>query len=284
MNSETSLSAGLPARSPVRNFVRNIGFYKFVAIEEPEIFRERLHALCTAHELKGTIIIASEGINAMLAGAAADCAAFVDALDTLSDLAELSDVEIKISDSAESPFKKMKVKIKPEIVTMRVGALDPATPNAAHLAPETFRDWLRSGEPMVVIDTRNDYECELGTFRGAINPDTRSFHEFPDYLRAHQDELNAQKVVMFCTGGIRCEKATRWMLQNDFNEVYQLDGGVLNYFARVEDAERDWEGDLFIFDERVGLDTNLNETGATLCRECGSPIAQEQNACGCQGA
>lgn len=264
--------------------VRNIGFYKFVAVADPETFRQRLEDLCNAHALKGTIIVASEGINAMLAGAPAGCDAFVAALDTLSDLADLSGLEIKTSDSAESPFKKMKVKIKPEIVTMRVGELDPSAPNAPHLAPETFRDWLRSGESMVVIDTRNDYEYELGTFRGALNPNTRSFHEFPDYLRAHQEELNAQKVVMFCTGGIRCEKATRWMLQNDFNEVYQLDGGVLNYFASVDDADKDWQGDLFIFDERVALDTRLNETPATLCRECGSPIARDQQACVCEAA
>jgi len=264
--------------------VRNIGFYKFVAIADPAVLAERLDALCNAHTLKGTIILATEGINAMLAGAPADCEAFIDALDTLGDLADLSDVAIKRSGSLESPFKKMKVKVKPEIVTMRTGPLDPGAPNAAHLAPETFRDWLRGGEDMVVIDTRNDYECELGTFRGAINPDTRAFHEFPDYLRAHRDELSSQKIVMFCTGGIRCEKATRWMLQNDFDEVYQLDGGVLNYFARVDDAQRDWEGELFIFDERVGLDTKLGETAATLCRGCGAPIPASVGACECAAA
>lgn len=270
MNTETNLA------------VRNIGFYKFVAITDPEKLRDRLAGLCQQYDLKGTIIVAEEGINAMLAGAPSQCDAFVAALANLCDLADLSDLEIKSSMSQHSPFKKMKVKIKPEIVTMRAGSLDPATPNAAHLAPETFRDWLRGDEEMVVIDTRNDYECELGSFRGAINPDTHSFHEFPDYLDAHRDTLNPKKIVMFCTGGIRCEKATRWMLQNDFDEVYQLDGGVLNYFARVDDAQRDWQGDLFVFDERVAVDTNLNETGASLCRECGAPIAGEQDACVCQ--
>jgi UPF0176 protein len=260
--------------------IRNIAFYKFVPIPRPDAMRERFAALCRAHELKGTIIVATEGINAMLAGAPAACERFVN---ELRGLAELSDVHVKASECSEPPFKKLVVKVKPEIVTMRTGPLDLDSKTGERLAPETFRDWLRSGEEMVVIDTRNDYECRLGSFRGAINPETSAFHEFPDYAREHREALADRKIVMFCTGGIRCEKATRWMLRDGFEQVYQLDGGVLNYFERIEDAHADWDGELFVFDQRVAVDTTLAETPTTLCSECGAPIPAEQRACDCAG-
>ncbi|MFP4598617.1 MAG: rhodanese-related sulfurtransferase [Persicimonas sp.] len=257
----------------------NLAFYRFTPIERPDELREQLETLCIELGLKGTIIVAEEGVNAMLAGEAEAAEGFVQAA---AGLDELADVPIKRSASSEVPFGRLDVKIKPEIVTMRAGPVDACGLTAEHLAPETFRDWLRSGEPMVVVDTRNDYEYRLGTFAGAINPDTDAFHEFPSFVEQHEGELRDQKVVMFCTGGIRCEKATSWMLERGIDEIYQLDGGVLNYFERIEDADRDWEGELFVFDRRVAVDTRLAETDTTLCTECGAPVkAATTPLCGC---
>lgn len=247
----------------------NLAFYKFVDLSEPDAVRDRLEELCLSLELKGTVIVAHEGINGMLAGAQQACDAFAQAV---RELEGLGDLEFKRSRSAEMPFGRLDVKVKPEIVTMRAGPVDVCARTGRHLPPETFRDWLREGEPMVVIDTRNDYEYRLGTFRGAINPNTQAFHEFPDFVDGRSDELDQRKVVMFCTGGIRCEKATSWMLERQFDQIYQLDGGVLNYFERVDDAERDWDGELFVFDGRVAVDTRLEETATTLCGGCGAPV------------
>lgn len=249
----------------------NLAFYKFVPLDDPQTLRDRLEELCDGLELRGTILLADEGINGMLAGAPQACARFEEAVGEFDELGELW---FKRSESREVPFGKLVVKVKPEIVTMRVDGVDACSTTGEHLPPETFRDWLRGGQDMVVIDTRNDYEYRLGTFKGAINPDTGAFHEFPDFVGAHKDELRERKVVMFCTGGIRCEKATSWMLDEGFGEVYQLEGGVLNYFERIADADQDWDGELFVFDGRVAVDTELAETDAALCAECGAPVCE----------
>jgi UPF0176 protein len=247
----------------------NLAFYKFTPLSDPDELRNQLDELCQSLELKGTILLAHEGINGMLAGAPTACDQFEQAARALEGLGELW---FKRSESDEQPFGKLVVKVKPEIVTMRVDGVDACSTTAEHLPAETFRDWLRSGEEMVVIDTRNDYEYQLGSFKGAINPNTGAFHEFPDYVKNHRDELASKKVVMFCTGGIRCEKATSWMLEEGFDKLYQLDGGVLNYFEKVKDADKDWDGELFVFDQRVAVDTRLEETETVLCEECGAPV------------
>lgn len=244
----------------------NLAFYHFVPIDDPEQTRDHVEALARKHDLLGTVILAHEGINGMLAGHPDACTAFEA---ELREDERLTDIWIKHSRSEACAFTRLKVKVKAEIVTMRQGTV-PDQP-APELAPETFRDWLRNGEDMVVIDTRNDFEFRFGTFRGSVNPDTTAFHEFPDFIEARKDALKDQKVVMFCTGGIRCAKATRWMSTLGLGEVYQLEGGVLNYFESIEDAEKDWDGELFVFDERVGLNTNLEPTDAGLCDTCGKP-------------
>ena len=199
----------------------------------------------------------------MLAGEPDAVEAFLAAFVELD--AGLEQMPIKRSWSEQVPFKRLVVKIKPEIVTMRVDDVDPIARTGHHLPPEQLRDWLRAGEEMVFVDVRNSFEYKLGTFKGAIDPLTRAFHEFPDVVRAHQEEWKGSKVVMFCTGGIRCEKASSWMLEAaGFEQVYQLEGGVLNYFERIPDAHKDWEGELFVFDERVAVDTELKETSTTL--------------------
>ncbi len=248
--------------------IENLAFYRFVPIESPAETRDWLEKISEARDLRGTIIVAEEGLNAMLAGGPHDCAAFES---EMRKDPRFSDVWIKRSWSSHMPFGRLDVKVKPEIVTMRAGYRG-ANDTGTHLAPETFREWLRQGEDMVVVDTRNDFEFQMGTFRGALNPETTAFHEFPEYVEQHADELGDKKVVMFCTGGIRCEKATSWMKRHGI-DAFQLEGGVLNYFEKIEDAELDWDGELFVFDQRVGVNTRLEETDARLCTECGRPYS-----------
>lgn len=249
--------------------IHNLAFYKFVPIDDPDTFAEQVRTRAETDGLRGTVLIADEGLNAMLAGPAPGATAFTR---WLKSDGRFSELPVKVSTSDRIPFGKLVVKVKPEIVTMRTGGVDATRKTAPHLPPEQLRDWLRGGERIRLIDTRNDYEYRLGTFRGAIDPKTSAFHEFPEWVEQNRDELADEKVVMFCTGGIRCEKATSWMLDQGFDEVYQLEGGVLNYFEQVEDADRDWEGELFVFDDRVAVDTRGRETDATLCAECGAPV------------
>lgn len=233
--------------------VTNLAFYQFVQLDDPDALAAALGAECARLGLRGTVTVGPEGINAMLAGPGDAADAFVQ---WLRDDERFESTPLKLSASDHIPFRRLKVKVKPEIVSMRVDGVRTWERTAPHLAPEALRDLLRGGrDDLALIDTRNDFEVDLGTFRGALNPHTTSFSEFPSWVEEHRDELAGKQVVMFCTGGIRCEKATSWMLDAGFEDVLQLDGGVLNYFAQVDDAERDWEGRLFVFDERETLDT-----------------------------
>jgi UPF0176 protein len=249
--------------------ITNLAFYRFVAIDDPEQFAAKVRQNARENGLRGTVLLAPEGLNAMLAGPDEGSEAFVSWLEGDDRFAGL---EVKRSYSDRIPFGKLVVKVKPEIVTMRTEGVKATQRTAPHLPPEQLRDWLRRGERIRLIDTRNDYEYRLGTFKGAIDPKTTAFHEFPQWVDEHRDELESEKVVMFCTGGIRCEKATSWMLDQGFDNVWQLEGGVLNYFQRIADAHEDWEGELFVFDDRVAVDTSGRETDATLCTQCGAPI------------
>ncbi len=243
--------------------ILNIAFYQFAPMAPVAAFERTLTEVCDTHDLKGSIILAYEGINGMVAGSPDGVEALITTM--RAERPALEEMPIKRSTSETRPFEHIKIKVKPEIVTMRIPGVDPIATTAPHLAPEVLRDWLRAQEDIVLIDVRNDFEYKVGTFRSALNPHTTSFHEFPDVVRAHVEEWKDKKVVTFCTGGIRCEKATSWMLEEfDFDHLYQLDGGVLNYFERVPDAEQDWEGELFVFDGRVTLNTRLHETDTTL--------------------
>lgn len=253
--------------------IHNLAFYRFFDVPDPAALRDTFREVCDELGLRGTVLVADEGVNAMLAGPPEAAERFVA---WLRDDARFADMPVKTSLSDDVPFGKLVVKVKPEIVTMRTPGVDAAHKTARHLPPETLRDWLRGGDDVVLVDTRNDYEYALGTFRGAVDPQTASFHEFPDWVRERREELAERKVVMFCTGGIRCEKATSWMLEEGFQNVWQLDGGVLNYFERIEQADRDWQGELFVFDDRVAVDTDLRPTDTTLCPECGSPVCDHR--------
>lgn len=257
----------------------NLAFYKFARVEDPDALVDAVAASCTARELLGKIVIAEEGINGMVAGSRAQCDGFAE---WLRQDERFADVVFKVSECDVPPFGKLVVRHKPEIVTMRVDDVDVVARTARHLPPEQLRDWLRAAEPITLIDVRNDYEVGIGTFRGALDPATAYFNEFPQWVREHRAELEERPVVMFCTGGIRCEKATSWMLEQGFENVWQLDGGVLNYFERIEDAEHDWDGELFVFDERVAVDTHLRETSTELCSRCGDPVpGGDDSSCEC---
>lgn len=235
----------------------HFAFYKFVDVPEPEALAGELRAVCEAHSLRGTILVAREGVNGMIAGDEAEALAAWFGAHAL-----LSDMRLRRTLSREMPFEALKVKVKPEIVTMRQGPISVPAQTAAHLPPEQLRDWLRAGEDMILVDVRNDFEHHIGTFRGAINPETVSFHEFPAVVEENLEAWRGHRVVTFCTGGIRCEKATAWMADQGFDELYQLDGGVLGYFEAIEDASQDWVGELFVFDGRETLTTELREVAA----------------------
>lgn len=257
--------------------VLNMAFYHFVGLTSLSAVKDELTALCDAHNLRGSMILSYEGINGMMAGQEEDARHLIE---YFASHPAFEDMRVKESWSEEIPFERLLIKVKPEIVTMRVDGVRADEKTGTHMPPEQFRDLLRAPEDdLVVIDVRNDFEYQLGTFKHAINPHTIAFHEFPDVVRANKDDWKEKKVVMFCTGGIRCEKASSWMLDEGFDEVFQLEGGVLNYFERVEDAEKDWDGELFVFDHRVALDTNLNATPTALCDECGHPVQVNEAAC-----
>lgn len=232
----------------------NAAFYLFADLAPLDALRDQLRARCEELGLLGTILLAPEGINGMLAGPEDAVRAAIQDIQTSRPA--LAPLLPKYSISDGPSFRYLDVKIKPEIVTMRVPGVD-ATRTAPRLLPETLRDWLRSGEDVVLIDVRNDFEHQIGTFKGALNPATTAFHQFPDFVRDNLEQLRDKRVVTFCTGGIRCEKATSWMLDQGFTDLYQLDGGILHYFARVADADRDWQGRLFVFDQRQTVDTKI---------------------------
>lgn len=230
-----------------------IAFYKFVALEDYEALKPKLKSLCAGLELKGTILLASEGINGMLAGSRASIDAYLQAL--RSDL-RFSDIEHKESYTNEIPFLKLKVRLKKEIVAMGVPGISPLKKVGTYISPKEWNK-LISDPDVIVIDTRNSFEFQTGTFKHAVDPKTTSFRDFPKYVEQELDPKKNKKVAMFCTGGIRCEKATSLLLEKGFEEVYHLQGGILKYFEEVPEEESLFLGSCFIFDERIALDHHL---------------------------
>ena len=259
------------ARAEQEETSRVAAFYGFAAVAEPARLRESLRALCADLGTRGTILVAPEGINGTVAGLGAAIDRLVAHLRALPGLGGM---DVKFSHAAQMPFHRMKVRLKREIVTMGVDGLDPVAGAGRHIAP---RDWnaLIADPGTVVIDTRNDYEVALGSFRGATDPQTASFREFPGWADAHAEDLRGRKVAMFCTGGIRCEKATAYMRSIGVEEVFHLKGGILKYLEEVPAGESLWEGECFVFDERVAVVHGLAEGEASLCRACRRPLTQE---------
>ncbi len=254
----------------------NLSAYQFTPFDAGELpaIRVRLLDRAKALGLHGTILLSTEGINLFIAGRPDDVAAMLDELRTLPGLSELAPKE---SWSAEQPFNRMLVKIKKEIIAFGVEGIDPARQPAPRLAPRLLKQWLDEGRPVTLLDTRNGYEVHLGTFAGAIDPQIDHFRDFPAALRQLPAELKEQPVVTFCTGGIRCEKAAPLLVREGFKSVYQLDGGILKYFEECGGAH--YAGECFVFDRRVGLDAQLQATGALLCCNCQMPItvAEQQD-------
>ena len=249
---------------------RVAALYRFCRIERHEEMRAPLLELCRAQGVKGTLLLASEGINGTVAGSES-------AIDALLAFLErrlgLSGLEIKYSAASEMPFHRMKVRLKQEIVTMGVDGLD-AADAGAYVEP---RDWNRlAADPdTILVDTRNDYEVTLGSFAGAVDPATGSFREFPGWAEANRERFAGRKVAMFCTGGIRCEKATAYMRSIGIEDVYHLRGGILKYLEDVPAEESLWRGECFVFDERVSVTHGLAEGEAELCRACRRPLSAE---------
>ena len=246
-------------------------FYKFADISELETKQAQILAWCREKSIKGTIILAEEGINGTIAGSEQ---AIVGVLYNLRSLPNLFDLEHKESTAKKAPFARLKVKIKPEIVTLGMPEVKPDRQVGTYIDPQDWNEVISNPE-VVVIDTRNDYEVEIGTFERAKNPNTQSFREFPKYIAHNLDPEQNPKVAMFCTGGIRCEKASSYLLSQGFKEVYHLKGGILKYLENVSPEESKWQGECFVFDERVAVKEGLELGSHELCYACGHPISPE---------
>ena len=245
--------------------------YKFVRLHGFEQLQQPLLDLMHDNDVRGTLLLADEGINGTISGPRAG----VDTvLGWLKQDERLAALEHKESFHDEHPFLRTKVKLKKEIVTMGVEGIDPTRTVGTYLSPEEWNTVI-SDPDTVLIDTRNDYEVEVGTFKGAINPETRTFREFPDYVKETLDPARHKKVAMFCTGGIRCEKSTAYLKEQGFEEVYHLKGGILKYLEEMPKEDSLWEGECFVFDERVTVDHDLNPGEFDQCHACRRPISDE---------
>lgn len=248
-----------------------MALYKFTPFADYQECREGILAAMNEHQVKGSLLIAEEGINGTVA---AERPAIESLKEYLNNIPSLSGFSYKESFCKEQPFNRSKVKLKKEIVTMGVPKIDPLKVVGSYVKPE---DWnaLISDPDVVLVDTRNDYEVELGTFKGALDPNTSSFREFPEYVAKTLDPDKHKKVAMFCTGGIRCEKSTAYMKEQGFEEVYHLEGGILKYLEEVEEQNSMWEGECFVFDGRVSVDHQLQPGHYELCHGCRHPIDEQ---------
>ncbi len=258
--------------------VRVAALYQFTRFDDPAALRGPLLDLCVARGVKGTLLLAREGINGTIAGSDAAIDAVLAHVRALPGCAA---IDVKFSHAAAMPFHRMKVRLKREIVTMGQPDIDPLAGVGHYVAPAEWNDLIADPDT-VLIDTRNDYEVAIGTFRGAIDPQTRSFSEFPDWFRAKRAEIEAEgrtpKIAMFCTGGIRCEKSTAFAKAEGVEQVYHLKGGILAYLEQVPQDRSLWDGECFVFDERVAVKHGLEVGEHVLCRACRMPVSPEAQA------
>lgn len=244
-------------------------FYHFTPFEDPTALRELLLAQLSAHDLKGTVLLAPEGVNGTLAGSRGGIDAALEALRALPNSKHL---EHKESHAESMPFNRLKVRLKKEIVAMRVPGVDPLETVGTYVAAKDWNDLIADPDT-VVIDARNDFEVEMGTFEGAINPDTVNFSDLPKWLEDHRAEWENKKVAMFCTGGIRCEKATSFLKERGVDDVFHLKGGILQYLENIPETESRWSGDCFVFDYRVSVKHELEVGDYDLCHACRWPVS-----------
>lgn len=265
--STADIAAALP--------IRIVALYRFTPFDDVEAVRAPLAALCRAHGVRGTLLVATEGLNGTIAG---DDDAIATVLDHIRALPGCADLDVKESRAAQQPFLRMKVRAKREIVTMGVDGIDPRGGAGTYVTPE---DWnaVIADPATIVIDTRNDYEVAIGSFAGAIDPGTRSFRDFPAWFRAQREALEAAgpapRIAMFCTGGIRCEKATAFLRAEGIEDVCHLKGGILAYLEAVPPEQSLWHGECFVFDERVAVGHDLAPGTHGLCRACRMPVGPE---------
>ncbi|MEO8308516.1 MAG: RluA family pseudouridine synthase [Pseudomonadota bacterium] len=252
--------------------VTNIAAYRFALLDDLPVLRAELLALCRSNQLRGTILLSSEGVNLFVAGGSEGVEALLARLRSIPGLAQL---EVKYSHTTHQPFRRMLVRIKKEIIAFGVPGIEPARRTSQKLAPQQLKAWLDEGKPVTLLDTRNDYEVKLGTFENALPAGVDNFRDFPAAVARLPAQLKDQTIVMFCTGGIRCEKAGPYMESQGFRNVLQLDGGILKYFEECGGAH--YRGECFVFDQRVGIDPALQESDAAQCFKCLSPLtAAEQ--------
>jgi UPF0176 protein len=252
-----------------------VSFYRFTNVAEPTGLRGKLQALCERRKLLGTILVAGEGVNGTLAGSEK---ALKKVLHWLEGELGLDDpLEGRWTEADEAPFQRMRVKVKKEIVALGRPDIRPDQVRGTYVGPEDWNDLIANPETLVV-DTRNHYEVEVGTFPKAVDPATNSFREFRDFAGKLAETDRDRPLAMFCTGGIRCEKAAALMQELGFEEVYQLRGGILNYLETVPDDENRWRGECFVFDKRVAVDRDLAEGGYVQCHACRRPLSSEDLA------
>ncbi len=249
-----------------------VAYYKFVDLPDFEARKEPLLEVCERNGVKGTVLLAAEGINSTMAGSESGIEAV---LDYLQSDAAIGALTVKRSWSDECPFYRMKVRLKKEIVRLGMPDVNPNDQVGEYVAPEEWNA-LISDPDVVLVDTRNGYEYEIGTFKGALDPRTKSFRDFPEYVKNELADKKSKKVAMFCTGGIRCEKSTSYLLKEGFEKVYHLEGGILNYFEKVDAKDSLWEGDCFVFDNRVAVDHELEQGEYIMCRACRHALVAEE--------
>ncbi len=245
------------------NILWHDAFYHFVRLDDPHTVIEVLKDITQG--LQGSILVAHEGINGMLAGSKDQLDAFHKNLAKDPRFSgKFTTIDYKRSECKTVPFHHLKIKYKPEIVPLDVARVDATAKTGINVSPKDWRELIKQ-EDVIVIDNRNDFEYRLGHFKGAINPEVNNFRDFPKFIERNLPiwQREGKRIAMYCTGGIRCEKTSSWLLDLD-TEVYQLAGGILNYFEKMSDSEKDWEGECFVFDNRVALDTNLEETPTTI--------------------
>ena len=254
--------------SPAVTDVQVATFYRFTRLENPVVLQSPLEDRCAAAGVRGIILLAEEGINATIAGTAEGISTVIDFLQHDPRLANLT---VKRSTARNPPFRKMRVRIKREIVTMGVPGIDPEQLTGTYVRPEDWNELISDPE-VIVIDTRNDYEVQIGSFQNALDPDIRTFGELPAWLERRIEGTGQPRVAMFCTGGIRCEKSTAYLKRAGIKDVYHLEGGILKYLETVPEGESLWNGECFVFDERVSVTHGLEVGDHELCRACRRPI------------
>ncbi len=245
--------------------------YRFVALDDYQSMRQPLLDFMSERGIRGTLLLAAEGINGTVSGTHE---AIDQLLEHLKSDSRLAALEHKESFAGTHPFYRTKVRLKKEIVTLGVEGIDPRRSAGTYVPPEDWNELISDPET-ILIDTRNDYEIGIGTFKNAVNPKIESFREFPEYVRQNLDPANHRKVAMFCTGGIRCEKSTAYLKELGFEEVYHLKGGILKYLEEVPEEESLWEGDCFVFDNRVAVNHSLTQGEYDQCHACRMPITPE---------